>query len=74
MMNIKDGILSGDICIIQNAFVPDFSEAMYRDLDRTNGWTMNKLYFDDDHGFCHNNVYSSGDFSPLFKAANNMFG
>ena len=28
MMNIKDRIGSGDICIIRNTFVPDFAEAI----------------------------------------------
>ena len=74
MMNTKDRIRLGDIQIILNAFVSDFSKAMYRDLDLMNVYNMNERYFDDGYGFRHKNVYSSDDFSPLFKEVNYIFG
>ena len=46
---------------------------MYRDLDGMNGWTMNKRYFNDRYGYRQNNLYSSDDCSPPFKAENDMF-
>lgn len=70
---IRKGIRAGEICVIRNAFIPEFAEAMYQELDGTDSWSRNEDYFDDGYGFRHNNVYSKSDFSPLFLQANAMF-
>mmetsp|Transcript_39548 Transcript_39548/g.86800 ORF Transcript_39548/g.86800 Transcript_39548/m.86800 type:complete len:394 (-) Transcript_39548:83-1264(-) len=70
---IRKRIRAGEICVIRNAFIPDFAEAMYTELDDTDTWSRNEDYFEDGYGYRHNNVYSKADFSPLFLQANAMF-
>ena len=71
--DIHTKICAGEICVIRNAFIPEFAEAMYQELDETDTWSRNEDYFEDGYGFRHNNVYSKTDFSPLFLQANAMF-
>ena len=70
---IKTQIRNGEICVIRNAFIPEFANAMYEELYNTDAWSKNEDYFNDGYGFKHNNVYSKSDFSPLFLQANEMF-
>ena len=70
---IRERIRGGNICVIRDAFLPEFAEAMHSELDGTDAWSVNEDYFADGYGYRHNNVYSTEDFSPLFLRANEMF-
>ena len=48
---IRERIGGGNICVIRDAFLPEFAEAMHSELDGTDAWSVNEDYFADGHGY-----------------------
>eukprot|EP00957_Ditylum_brightwellii_P150484 11458978-Ditylum_brightwellii.AAC.1 len=67
-----DHVCAGYICAICNAFIPKLAKAIYTALDTTNTWSLNEDCFNNGYGFCHNQVNSKNECSPLFLQVNDM--
>ena len=73
--NIKLQLRAGKPVIIQNAFKPDYAEAMYQDVSSAeDAFDLHEYSHEDDDFSClHYNIYDLQKYTPLMNATLELF-